>query len=395
MQGIKALAAREQMKTEARDRKAEYLRRIDAEAVLMHYNPDNVVRKGDEIIHSCLLDRVDPHHSHGDSNPSAALNVEEKVYNCYSYGGGDIFWLMTKMEGKQEFWEIVPLLSPFLTGIAKGTADFLEELDKFFHSQESSKAPPPRYHERVLEQWDYYHPYLKSRGISFEAAERLRLGYNQRRRRITIPHWVDGVLVGWQARAITDPRWPMTEVEYNAKGEPLDGGKIPKIKGSAGLPKDTTVYNLDRVLERGYKDIIVVESPLSVAMAETHWSGSTDDPLGGVVATFGSAVGKEQLDRLSRFRTVTEWYDDDRSGQHGAYTIVKGLYRRSNVFHIRPEPGKDLGDYRDEAALRKMLTARVPAVLVLPELEKRYGRRGKAQGTPRTARGGRSTARRP
>lgn len=372
MRGLEALVKR----AETNKLRQEYLRRIDAEAVLEHYGAGNAHRKGDEIIHSCLLDRVDPHHAHGDQNPSASINVSNKLYHCYSYGGGDIFWLILKLEGKEEFWEIVPKLSPFLGSATQSAEDFLEEIGRFFRTEEA-EAATPIYNERVLRQWDLYHPYLRSRGISVEAAQRLWLGYDERRRRITIPHWVDGKLVGWQARAQTDRRWPVTEVERRPDGSPLDGGRIPKYKNSSAFPKDTTIYNLDRVLERGYRDLIVVESAMSVAKAETLWSGEPDDPLGGVVSTFSGNVGRKQLERLRPFRSITVWFDDDYSGYHGAYTVLKGLYRFLTTYYIAPAQDRDLGDIDDVSEARAMIDSRKIGVLALPELEVNYGRRRK------------------
>src|SRR4051812_1469073 len=75
------------------------LAKVDGMAVLEHYGAKNIVRNGDELIHSCLLDKVHPHHSHGDSSPSASLNDERMLYNCWSFGGGDIVWLVQEMEG--------------------------------------------------------------------------------------------------------------------------------------------------------------------------------------------------------------------------------------------------------------------------------------------------------
>lgn len=366
---LRRLAAAE----EAEGLREEYLRRIDAEAVLEYYGPDNAYRKGDEIIHSCLIDRIDPHHAHGDANPSASLNVDKKVYHCYSYGGGDIFWLVKLMEGKGEFSEIVPLLGQFLAGSTESVADFLEEIDKYLSSNEYSKVSMPRYHERVLRQWDLYHPYLKDRGISMEAAQRLWLGYDERRRRITIPHWHDGVLVGWQARSLSDPRWPMTEVELDREGNELDGGKIPKYKNSSGFPKYTSLYNLDRVRERGYEDVVLVESPMSVAKAESLWSGSHEDVLGGILASFSAKVGPEQFELLRAFRSVTVWFDYDHAGQAGALKVMRNLYRHLPTFYIRPRKDVDLGDYSDADAARETIGEREPAVLALARLERIYG----------------------
>jgi len=362
MKGLSALAKREA----TRELYAEYLRRIDAESVLDHYGAEHVSRRGDEIIHSCLIDRVETHHNHGDSNPSASLNIEKKLYSCYSYGGGDLFWLIMKMEGKEDFTDIVSMLGPFLTGLTETAGDFLAELDRYFRSEQAVPAYPV-YHERVLRNWALYHPYLRSRGITKEAAARLQLGYDERTARITIPHWVGGRLVGWQRRALNDSRWPQTEVEVDRDGRQLDGGRIPKYKNSSGFPKDTTLYNLDCVLDRGCVDVIVVESPMSVVKAES---------LGydNVVATFGSKVGEEQLKALRGFRAVTVYFDSDVAGRYGSLKLIRGLYRHTAVFHVEPEVGRDLADYDTREQADRILNTRDPAVLALIGLERDYAR---------------------
>lgn len=346
----------------------EYLRRIDVEAVLDYYGADNLYRKGNELIHSCLLDRVDEHHQNGDANPSASMNVEDKVYNCYTYGGGDVFWLITKMEGKEHFHEIVPLLGQFLTGSTVDTATFLEELEKYLTVTQPEESMP-RYHERVLQRWALYHPYLKSRGITKEAAQTLQLGYDEKSVRITIPHWVNGTLVGWQRRAIHDPRWPQTQVELNAKGEELDGGRIPKYKNSPNFPKDSTIYNLDRVIRDGHSTVTVVESPMSVAKALSCG-------IENVVATFGAKVNQPQIDLLKGFNQVAVWSDADQAGEYGSYKLMDGLYRHTMVTHVIPEDGKDMADYDREGMMERMRLPNIePAVLALARMEKRYGKR--------------------
>ena len=80
----------------------DYKRRLDARQVLEHYGADNCMEQmgrdgSTEIIHSCLLDRVEPHHRNGDQNPSAACNLDKKLYVCYNYWGGDLFHFIAKM----------------------------------------------------------------------------------------------------------------------------------------------------------------------------------------------------------------------------------------------------------------------------------------------------------
>lgn len=364
MRGLDALAARD----DARRMYKEYLRRIDAEAVLEHYGPQNMHRQGDELIHSCLLDRVDAHHANGDANPSASMNVDKKSYNCYSYGGGNVLWFIMKMEGKEEFHEIVPLLSEFLTGSTVDTSSFLDELEKYLAAKPAAESIPT-YNERILKRWAKYHPYLRSRGITKDTAETFQLGYDEEHARITIPHWVNGKLVGWQRRALADERWPMTQVEHAPDGTPLDGGRIPKYKNSPGFPKDSTLYNLDRASMDASGAVTVVESPMSVAKA--HSCG-----INNVVATFGAKINPPQIDLLKSFHQVAVWFDDDDAGRSGAYKLMDNLYRFTTVHHVIPEEGKDMADYDREGMIERLGAPHVePAVLALARMEKKYGKR--------------------
>ena len=346
----------------------EYRRRIDFESVLDHYGARNTSRLQGvdgttEIRHSCLLDTVDPHHNHGDENPSARANLDYKLYHCYTYGGGDVFWFIMQMEQKETVREIIPILSKFLGEATESSADFLKELDGFFTKNEV-KVDIPTYSERVLKPWMKFHPYLSEvRGISLDAASLLKVGYDERDRRIVFPHFMEGKLVGWQKRAITDDRWPLTQ--------PDEHGVMPKYKSTAGFPKSEWLYNLDRVRTRGLREVIVVESPMSVLKAETLQleAEDNDDPLirllRGTVATFGAKVSDRQIDLLSTFDKVYVYLDDDEPGQRGAKSVLERLYRRTSTVYIPAEEGKDLGYYSRRESVQKVFDQQVPGFLQL------------------------------
>lgn len=358
MKGLDGLSRR----AELNDRRAEYLRRIDCEAVLDYYEAQNVHRDGDELVHSCILDKVEPHHTHGDATPSARLNVEKKVFNCWSYGGGDIFWLILQMEQKDHFHEIAPMLGKFLGDAVVDSKSFVEEIEGFFHKE--AQAPLPRYHERALAGWQMYHPYLATRGIDFETAEDLQIGYDERMNRIVIPVYHHGHLVGWQKRSVPDGEWgPGTK--------PPEGTRyVPKYLNPPGFPKHQVLYNLDLVESRGERTIILVESPFSVIKAEALG-------MPNVVATFGASPSDEQLRQLRKFDKVYVWYDDDGAGARGAALAIEGLRHFTNVSYIPPDGAKDLGDYQSMSeALEWMSDKEVPGVLAGSILRLEGDRRG-------------------
>jgi 5S rRNA maturation endonuclease (ribonuclease M5) len=358
---LKNLANREAAKRQADRVHDDYLRRIDCEAVLSHYGADNVtpLRKPDgtnELRHSCIVDRVDPHHTNGDANPSASLNLDKKKWVCYSYpeGGGDIFWLIMKMEGKEHFYEIIPMLSEFLNDSISEPVAFLKELESAW-TRGDWTIHMPRFHERVLEQWAWFHPYLKERGVTHEAASKLQVGYDEVQRRITFPHWHDGVLVGWQKRLLNDPRWPQSL--------PEDDGRTPKYKNSSGFPKGHSLYGMDNA--RGRSDVIVVESPMSVLKAESLGLKNT------VVATFGAKVTDAQIELMRNWRKVYIWMDDDPAGQGAMRRICNKLERHTQVFVVTPDQGKDLADCQTREEVDEKINDAIPYYLM--EMERAHG----------------------
>lgn len=338
-----------------KDMYREYLRRLDARAVLEHYGVERASEQTNasdgttEIVHSCLLDRVEPHHSNGDAHPSASCNIDKNFYVCYALGwGGDLLHFIKKMEGLETFADTLSPASEFLTSSTLEAVDWRAELEKAFDTSGGYTINLPSYDERILDSWDAPHVYWNHRGISKQAQQALRLGYDERERRIVFPHFVDHKLVGWQKRVIPGETIP----DY------------PKYKNSPGFPKTETLYNFDRVA--GYYNVIVVESPMSVARALSY-----DIP--NVVATFGAKVSGAQIAMLRRFSTAFVWFDRDGAGLAGEKKLVEGLYRHTQVRVVTPDGGKDMGDATEEEIFIK-LTEAIPAALRLGEYDGRIRR---------------------
>lgn len=348
--------------TNLSDLYSHYRGKLDVRQVLEHYGAQNVSETVSsdgttELVHSCILDHVEPHHANGDQHPSAWANVEKGLYCCSVYWSGDVFHLIQKMEGTDTFNEVAPMLSDFFIGGTRSAVNFRKDLDKIFTESSSYSVSIPRYSERVLDAWrgDVQHPYLfAQRGISHEAIGLLKLGWDRRENRIVFPHFWDGNLVGWQKRSIPrvasglDWQWKCTLNQW------------PKYKNSTGFPKSETLYAHD--LARGcYPDeVVVVESPMSVAKA---YSLGTLKP--SPVATFGAKVSKRQIELLREFDRVIVWFDDDTAGINGCYKIVSSLYRHTEVLVVTPDKGKDLGDCQSREEVEAKLNTAIAAPLWL------------------------------
>lgn len=336
----------------AQARYEDYRRRLDARALLEHYGMQNdheeVTHTGEtEVIHSCLLDRVDRHHNNGDQNPSAACNLDRKLYICYSYWGGDLFHLVQKLENKDSFEAILPIIAPFLAGATVESGKLVEELEKLLATPGVYTADLPSYSERVLAPWAVIHPYIHERGIDSDTASRLQIGWRADDNRITIPHFWDGKLVGWQSRSVPERPglWPGT----------ADAG--PKYKSTPGFPKsDTFYYDHSRPFPTG-GTVVVVESPLSVIKATAL---GLEVP---VLATFGAKVSATQAGMLADYDRVLLWADPDSAGQIMERTLLKRLARHPGLEIVTPDPGKDLADCDTLDQVRRKLDDATPAIL--------------------------------
>lgn len=328
----------------------EYLRRLDARAVLEYYGARNCTEQagGDgttEIVHSCLLDQVEPHHSNGDEHPSAACNIDKRAYVCYALGwGGSLFRLIQKLENKESLADTLGTVGQFLTGATQDSSTMLAELDKLFNPTTlHAQIDLPTYSDRILDGWSRPHPYWAARGITAEAIAALRLGYDEREGRIVFPHFVNGTLVGWQKRVIPGE----TKPDY------------PKYRNSSGFPKSETLYNLD--IARHSPRVCVVESPMSVARAMSLG-------IPNVVATFGAKISDLQVAQLADFERVYVWFDRDGAGLAGEKKLVEGLHKRTEVYVVTPDGGKDMGDASlDDIAIK--LHEAVPASLRLGQYD--------------------------
>lgn len=344
------------MKTHSiKDLYREYQRRLDVRAVLEHYGAQNCSEHigsdgTTEVVHSCLLDHIEPHHRTGDSHPSAWANIEKGLYCCAVYWSGSIFSLIQKLEGLEDANGVLEVVAPYLSGATRESESVRKTIQEAFSRL---TAPPPMaaYSERVLDPWLKTHPYLREvRGISQETHELLKIGYDERENRIVFPVFFRQKLVGWQKRCVPpSDRWPGTEPDW------------PKYRNSSGLSKSELLYGHD--LLEGSNQVVVVESPMSVAKA---YSLSLPQLARiPVLATFGAKVSETQIQLLRDFSRVYVWFDADPAGHAGERKLVEGLYRHTSVFVVTPEEGRDLGDHTSGREAHEKIKDAVPAALWL------------------------------
>lgn len=292
-----------------------------------------------ELIHSCPIPNAG--HKNGDKNASASLNFKKLTFNCFGCGSsGGLLWYMAVCRG-----EDVEGVREWL-GKTAGVGGHVMDLHKFLELIDAMTAPAagpppiPKYSARVLDPWDFVHPYMTEvRGCRDETLDEFRVGWAQEypmgrdeepQQRIIIPQFWRGDLVGWQARA-------------------LRKGDKPKYKNTPEFPRDRTLYG-----EHGHDTAVVVESPLSTLRHRHH--------VPEVLGTFGAEVTDVQIRLLHRYRRVILWMDNDPAGWKATRSVADRLQRHTEVFVVPSEYDADMADI-DDHTVEQLIDAAIPSAI--------------------------------
>lgn len=293
--------------------------------------------------------------------------------NCFSCGSGmGLLALIKTCRGIDEFRAHDWVMSS--TGL--GGSDFdLAAAHAILDALEAPEAPPepmPYMSPRILAPWQkVVHPYLteprsaSGRGIPYQNVVDLGIGYadqyplgkgadgrDRYSKRIVIPHYFKGKLVGWMTRRLFD-----------------DG--TPKYLNSGGLPRDRTIHGYDPDREVA----VLVEAPISRARHYHHLP---------MESTMGDMVTERQRWLLAHHKVVVCWPDPDEEawGQllgHDVEEWHRGETRIRHVpglielmepyveFRVVPSDWSvDPADLDDDALAEEMVAASVPGALWAP-----------------------------
>lgn len=299
---------------------------------------------------------------HEDANPSCGINLEKKVFNCFScQTKGNVLDFFAMMEGfdpaKPAELRKAALLAVETFGIDGGLQEAksgnqpkakarpvkaLKRASKAAGEAERSQAStdgpepvsePSAASEAVVNpplsfvlKLDDAHPYLAERGVSKELVSEFGLGVAKKGSmmgRLCFPiHNERGQLIGYSGRWVEEDK-PKDAPRY----------KLPK-----GFEKARVLYNLNRVLalrEEGSttKTVVIVEGFWSVL--RLHDAGVP------VVASFGDSLSEAQVDLLveAGIDHVLLIFDGDDAGRTGAQAALSVLASRLFVKTVPLEDG--------------------------------------------------------
>lgn len=291
-------------------------------------------------------------HANGDSSPSFGFNTETMGWNCFVCGGGGILQLVEDLINCNQEAAIQWLtqLSSF-----EPSENLVDKVTKIMHPV-STEGIMPAYPDEIYEKFETHEyerdAYLEFRNISIEIGKETRIGVDQNHFGITIPHWFDGKLRGWQTRHVLDSC-------------PTCGPNPPKYKNTPNFPKKNTLYLYDFAI--GFQ-ALVVESPMSALYL---WSMGIPNTM----ATFGS-FSSQQAELLKKFSKVRIWPDNDPAGTNNLFKAVADLGESVDV-SIVPVVDQPHGDPADVSAdrIHEYLFSAFPIALLplfegnLPTLE--------------------------
>jgi len=301
---------------------------LDARVVLHDIlGVHEITESGDEYIHRCPL----PFgmHKNGDRNPSASLNQETLLFNCFTCGGGSVIWLVQNCLNVSRDDAIAMLKNEVATLKVVTIEDFINKLEGVFGSHEAKSIDIPHYSENIIKRWEGPCDYLTDRGVSNQVQHEMRTGVETGRMeiartpngevivavdRVVLPHFIKGRLSGWVARRVQD----------------ISG--VPKYRNSKGFPRGAWLYNLDQA--RQHREVYVVESPMSVLVLKSRG-------IDNVVATFGAKVDAHQIELLRNFHHVTVFMDGDIPGRNATDHLVESLNRYTNISVINTPDDED------------------------------------------------------
>ena len=182
----------------------------------------------------------------------------------------------------------------------------------------SPKSNEPEFlDESILEQYDYYHPYMWERKLTKEVVDEFRVGYDHVRDAIT---------------------FPVYDEKHRLKMVTARSVKTKRFYIPEGV--DKPVYLLYNILERGMDTIFITEAQID-ALTAMGWGYPC-------VATMG-CPSKRQIDILNKsgIRSIIAIFDNDESGARFSLRLKKNL-RKDILFDTFSWGGlnkKDINDF--------------------------------------------------
>ncbi|NGQ95450.1 toprim domain-containing protein [Brevibacillus sp. SYP-B805] len=188
---------------------------------------------------------------------------------------------------------------------------------------------------RILNAWDCEHPYLCLRGISPEVQKEMRVGYDIKRKAITIPWFLPDGSLG------------------NVKFRRVDSKAFWYVKG--GWPIRELVYGIDAIYRKRAKVAVLVEAEIDAMYVMT--AGFPAVAVGG--ALFSEE--KAEVIRRSPIERLLIATDNDEAGKKLREQVIEKMTGYCELLSVEfPETYKDVNEITDLDELRGYIERAAP-----------------------------------
>ena len=207
----------------------------------------------------------------------------------------------------------------------------------------------------MVELPDFYrrcftHPYLKSRGFTFDDYEYFPVGTTRGLNfryddYVVFPIIDEGDVVGYVSRHT----WNKDEIDrHNSRVRRKGGYRILRFRNSTENDFVKLLYNYDAVIE-GVTDTVIITEGIFDVIALTRKLEIYDNKHVAAVATFGKKISRTQIYKLQckGVKTVILGYDGDAVEAIKKTAGELNAYFRVFIADI-PDAGKDWEDLGDE-----------------------------------------------
>lgn len=308
---------------------------------LMHVK--NISVRGGEAVFSCPF----PGHKHGDTNPSASMNIHNTAWLCFGcQRRGNAATFLASLEEVTVFAARKWLREYFGGGFREPIHSLASEIDDLFQeTAKQVKVVNPEIPEELffdyLMNWKEVEDdpsaglkvngitYMLDRGFSAETLMKYEVGYDNSDERVVLAvRDLDGTLIGVKGRATRPEQQP----RYRVYGRP----RIPHDPYSTG-----EVVYLACKADRTSGDIIVCEGEFNAL--KMHELGYTN-----AVGISGATFTKKHAEIITKIASrVILYFDSDAPGIAGASTAADLLVSRVPVMVV-PHHDKDPADSTKE-----------------------------------------------
>lgn len=313
---------------------------VDVEDFLIHKGVE-CTRKGEWLKMRCLLP------GHDDNNPSFFVHRVHGGWNCYVCGSGSWNELLNELGWAENKDEIIVGITPMAL-----IKDFQRNMKDMLSNKEDREQVFPKpdglseiNNFNIIHCYNH-HKYLKNRNLSKLTSvykvyytEEDYLAYNKKykniyKNRIIIPVENEvGKIIWYEGRLISEAK---TKWKY---------WRPPGVK------KENYLFNMHRVIGKGYKWIIVVEGIIDAMLL---WSWGMPG-----VCCFGANISDDQMVQLLNFNKIYLCFDNDTAGIKGYLNSRDRLkLAGADIYRILLPRNRDVNDVGQEFFIKSFHKAK-------------------------------------